>query len=37
MGLAEAAREDLGDLDRDGKNQRPAGWVENPTPRTVGS
>ena len=31
--LAEKAREDLGDLNRPGKNQRPAGFVENPTPR----
>lgn len=30
--LAERAREDLGDIDRKGKNQRPAGWVDNPKP-----
>jgi hypothetical protein len=30
--LAEKARDDLGDLDRKGKGQRPAGWVENPKP-----
>lgn len=33
MALAEQAREDLGDTDRLGKGQRPAGWVENPTAR----
>jgi arylsulfatase A-like enzyme len=32
LALAEKARDDLGDLDRKGKNQRPAGWVENPKP-----
>jgi len=31
--LAEQAREDLGDAGRPGRNQRPAGWAENPTPR----
>jgi len=31
--FAEKAREDLGDVNRQGKNQRPAGMVENPTPR----
>ncbi len=30
--LAEKAREDLGDTDRPGKNQRPAALVENPKP-----
>lgn len=35
--LAERAREDLGDLDREGSRQRPAGWVENPTPRLKSS
>lgn len=30
--LAERAREDLGDVDRPGKNQRPAGFVADPTP-----
>lgn len=33
MQLAEMAREDLGDVDRLGKGQRPAGFVPNPTPR----
>jgi arylsulfatase A-like enzyme len=33
--LAEKAREDLGDLNRPGRNQRPAGMVENPTPRVI--
>ena len=28
LALAEGAREDLGDVDRPGKNQRPAGYVE---------
>jgi len=32
LALAEEAREDLGDVGREGKNQRPAGWVENPKP-----
>jgi arylsulfatase A len=32
LALAEKAREDLGDGDKPGKNQRPAGWVENPRP-----
>lgn len=32
---AEAAREDLGDLDRPGQGQRPAGRVDHPTPRTL--
>lgn len=30
--LAEKAREELGDKDRPGKGQRPAGWVDNPKP-----
>ena len=30
LALAEKAREDLGDLNRKGKNQRPAGWVASP-------
>ncbi len=30
--LAEKAREDLGDINRPGKNQRPAGFVANPKP-----
>jgi len=33
--LADAAREDLGDVGRAGKGQRRAGWVENPTPRLL--
>lgn len=33
LARAEAARADLGDGDRPGTNQRPAGFVENPTPR----
>ena len=35
LALAEEARADLGDLDREGAGQRPAGWVDNPTPRVV--
>ncbi len=35
--LAEKARDDLGDLNRKGKNQRPAGWVENPKPLLLAS
>jgi len=30
--LAERAREDLGDVNRKGKGQRPAGWVKSPKP-----
>jgi arylsulfatase A len=37
LALAEKARDDLGDLDRKGRNQRPAGWVENPKPLLFGS
>ncbi|MBI4889112.1 MAG: sulfatase [Acidobacteria bacterium] len=33
--LAQKAREDLGDVDRPGKGQRPVGRVENPTPRVL--
>ena len=33
--LAEEARQDLGDLGRPGKNQRPAAMVDNPTPRVI--
>jgi arylsulfatase A-like enzyme len=33
--LAEKAREDLGDFRKPGKNQRPAGMVQNPTPRVL--
>jgi arylsulfatase A-like enzyme len=35
LGLAEKAREDLGDIDRPGQNQRPAGFVADPTPRRL--
>lgn len=35
LALAEAAREELGDTDREGRGQRPAGWVEHPTPRLL--
>lgn len=34
--LAENAREDLGDWDRRGAHQRPAGWVEDPRPQLLG-
>jgi len=37
LALAEKACDDLGDLDRKGRNQRPAGWVENPKPLLFGS
>jgi len=33
--LADAAREDIGDGDRDGRNQRPSGWVETARPLTL--
>jgi len=35
LALAEKAREDLGDIGRPGKGQRPAGFVANPTPRVL--
>jgi arylsulfatase A len=35
MALAEQAREELGDVGRAGKGQRPAGWVESPTARVL--
>jgi arylsulfatase A-like enzyme len=35
--LAAAAREDLGDWDCEGANQRAAGWVEDPQPRLLPS
>lgn len=35
--LAEKARADLGDVDRPGKNQRPAGFVLHPWPRLMSS
>jgi arylsulfatase A-like enzyme len=37
LALAEAAREDLGDVDRPGKNQRPAGHVAEPKPQVKSS
>jgi arylsulfatase A len=33
--LAEKARTDLGDVERPGKGQRRAGWVEDPSPRVL--
>ena len=35
LSLADQARKDLGDGDRAGANQRPAGWVENPVPQVL--
>jgi arylsulfatase A-like enzyme len=35
MALADKARADLGDLGCEGANQRPAGWVDHPTPRLL--
>jgi arylsulfatase A-like enzyme len=35
LALAEKARDDLGDIDRPGRNQRPAGFVADPTPRCL--
>lgn len=35
MALAEKAREDLGDCDREGTNQRAAGWVDEPKPQVL--
>lgn len=35
LGMAELARNELGDWDRPGAGQRPAGWVETPTPRLL--
>jgi arylsulfatase A-like enzyme len=35
--LAERVREDLGDVNRKGRGQRPAGWVENPQPLLLSS
>jgi arylsulfatase A-like enzyme len=37
LALAEKAREDLGDVNREGKNQRPAGLVANPKPLLLSS
>ena len=33
--LADKARADLGDVNRKGKNQRPAGWVKKATPQLL--
>ncbi len=33
--LAEKARADLGDVDRPGKNQRAAGWIDDPQPQLL--
>ena len=35
MAYAERAREDMGDLGRPGKNQRPAGMIEKPRPQVL--
>ena len=35
LALAENARTDLGDIDRQGANQRPAGWVDDPKPQVL--
>jgi arylsulfatase A-like enzyme len=35
--LADSARRDLGDWDREGSDQRPAGWVDDPTPQVLSS
>jgi arylsulfatase A-like enzyme len=35
LAYAEAAREDLGDVNRPGKGQRKAGWVEKASPRLL--
>jgi len=35
LSLAEDARTDLGDVNRPGKGQRKAGWVEKPSPRLL--
>ena len=37
LALAEKAREDLGDLDREGLHQRPAGWAVSPKPLLLGA
>jgi len=37
LALAEKARDDLGDVNRKGKNQRPAGWVERRKPLLLSS
>ncbi|NLF21592.1 MAG: sulfatase [Lentisphaerae bacterium] len=33
--LADTARADLGDLEREGRGQRPAGWVDQPRPQVL--
>ena len=35
LDMAEQMRQDIGDVDRPGKNQRPAGWVRRPKPRLM--
>lgn len=37
LALAARAREELGDMERTGKGQRPAGWVDKPSPRLLGA
>ena len=37
LALAEQARQDLGDVNRPGRNQRPAGHADHPTPRRLES
>jgi len=37
LAMAECARVDLGDTDREGANQRPAGWVDDPKPQVLAS
>jgi len=37
MALADKARDDLGDLNRPGRNQRPAGMVKSPKPQVLPS
>jgi arylsulfatase A-like enzyme len=37
LALAEKARVDLGDIDREGANQRPAGWVDDPKQQVLPS
>ncbi|HUT28893.1 MAG TPA: sulfatase [Sedimentisphaerales bacterium] len=37
LALAEKARRDLGDADREDADLRPAGWAENPKPLTMAS
>lgn len=35
MAMAKRARADLGDINREGANQRPAGWVDDPKPQVL--